>query len=68
MNLKKKKNLSQELKKFVKVREKNVKIFIDAEESWIQNAIDDMTLNMMRKFNKKNVGYTTLFRCIDMTG
>ena len=33
MNLKKKKNLSQELKKFVKVREKNVKIFIDEEKA-----------------------------------
>ncbi|MDB5014437.1 MAG: proline dehydrogenase [Daejeonella sp.] len=29
-----------------------VKIMIDAEESWIQNAIDAIALEMMRKFNK----------------
>jgi len=28
-------------------------IFIDAEESWIQNAIDHLTDLMMKKFNKK---------------
>lgn len=32
---------------------KNVSIMIDAEESWIQLAIDDIALSMMRKFNKK---------------
>ncbi len=30
-----------------------VKILVDAEESWIQNVIDDLILQMMRKFNKK---------------
>ena len=30
-----------------------VKIFIDAEESWIQSAIDDIAESMMNKFNKK---------------
>ena len=30
-----------------------VPIFIDAEESWIQNAIDNIALKMMRKFNKQ---------------
>jgi proline dehydrogenase len=29
-------------------------IFVDAEESWIQPAIDELALNMMRKFNLKN--------------
>lgn len=29
----------------------NVPIFIDAEESWIQEAIDDIALDMMRKYN-----------------
>jgi proline dehydrogenase len=29
-------------------------IFIDAEESWIQPAIDELALTMMRKFNQKN--------------
>ena len=29
----------------------NVKIFIDAEESWIQDVIDELTYEMMRKYN-----------------
>ena len=29
-----------------------VPLFIDAEESWIQNAIDDIAIKMMQKFNK----------------
>lgn len=29
-------------------------IFIDAEESWIQPAIDELCLDMMRKYNKEN--------------
>ncbi|MFM9028280.1 MAG: proline dehydrogenase family protein [Bacteroidota bacterium] len=34
--------------------EKNdVPVFIDAEESWIQDAIDEVALNMMMKFNKR---------------
>ena len=33
--------------------EKKVPIFIDAEESWIQNTIDELTVKMMMKFNKK---------------
>ena len=32
---------------------KHVPIFIDAEESWIQAAIDSLALEMMRRFNKK---------------
>ncbi len=31
----------------------NIPIFIDAEESWIQTTIDEIALNMMRKYNKK---------------
>lgn len=30
-----------------------VPVFIDAEESWIQQAIDDIAIKMMRKFNRK---------------
>ena len=30
-----------------------VPLFIDAEESWIQNIIDEISENMMEKFNKK---------------
>lgn len=32
--------------------DRNVRVFIDAEESWIQNAIDDLANSMMAKFNK----------------
>lgn len=34
--------------------EANVRTFIDAEESWIQEAIDELCLLMMRQFNKHN--------------
>ena len=38
-----------------------VRIFIDAEESWIQNAIDDLATSMMRKYNsEKAIVYNTL--------
>jgi proline dehydrogenase len=34
---------------------KNVAVFIDAEESWIQDAIDHLVWLMMRRYNKKHV-------------
>ena len=34
-------------------RDHNISILIDAEESWIQKAIDDMALEMMRHFNRE---------------
>jgi proline dehydrogenase len=38
----------------------NVRIFIDAEESWIQGIIDDLAYEMMEKFNKeKAIVYNT---------
>ena len=33
----------------------NLPIFIDAEESWIQQAIDDLAMEMMKEFNKERV-------------
>lgn len=33
----------------------NVRLFIDAEESWIQDAIDNLVLKMMRKYNKNRI-------------
>ena len=33
--------------------EKNVRVLVDAEESWIQNAIDEIVLSMMMKYNKE---------------
>ena len=38
-----------------------VPLFIDAEESWIQGAIDDIAIKMMQKFNKNEAWiYNTL--------
>jgi proline dehydrogenase len=40
--------------------EKNVRIFVDAEESWIQGVIDDLTYEMMHKYNReKAIVYNT---------
>ncbi|MGV8878488.1 MAG: proline dehydrogenase family protein [Sphingobacteriaceae bacterium] len=37
-----------------------VRVMIDAEESWIQNTIDELALNMMRKYNgEKPIVYNT---------
>ncbi len=36
-----------------KGHENNVPVFIDAEESWIQDSIDRITLSMIMKFNKE---------------
>lgn len=44
-----------------KAHELDVKIYIDAEESWIQIAIDRLAEVMMKKYNeKKAIVYTTL--------
>lgn len=38
----------------------NIPIFIDAEETWIQNTIDNIALDMMKKYNKeKAIVYNT---------
>ena len=34
-------------------KNKNVSVFIDAEESWIQNTIDNVAEKMMEKYNKQ---------------
>lgn len=37
-----------------------IPVFIDAEETWIQNTIDELALDMMRKYNKqKAIIYNT---------
>ncbi|HTK20052.1 MAG TPA: proline dehydrogenase family protein [Mucilaginibacter sp.] len=38
-----------------KAFESDVPVMIDAEETWIQNTIDMLALNMMRKFNKEKI-------------
>ncbi len=35
--------------------EKGIRIFFDAEETWIQDTIDDLVKKMMEKYNKENV-------------
>lgn len=35
--------------------EKNVPVMIDAEESWIQQTIDELALDMMMRFNKQKL-------------
>lgn len=35
--------------------ERNVPVMIDAEETWIQRTIDELALDMMRKYNKERV-------------
>lgn len=39
-----------------------VPIMVDAEESWIQKAADDLTLEMMRKYNKEDVVVINTFQ------
>ncbi|MBT5858968.1 MAG: proline dehydrogenase [Flavobacteriales bacterium] len=47
-------NFRNRIEKICKTASENkVPVFIDAEESWIQNAIDDIAKEMMEKYNKK---------------
>jgi len=46
-----------------KASQKNVKILIDAEESWIQDSIDSIVLMMMKKYNKQK---TIVFNTVQM--
>jgi len=42
-------------------KEKDVKLLIDAEESWMQGAADDLVADMMRKYNtEKAIVFNTL--------
>ena len=42
-------------------KEKNIAILVDAEESWMQSAADDLLLDLMRTYNKEKVFvYNTL--------
>ena len=46
-----------------KASENNIPVFIDAEESWIQNAVDKIVLNFMKKYNHEKV---LIFNTIQM--
>ena len=54
---KEKKLFDKSLDRFNKIcllaHKKDVKVLVDAEESWIQDAIDEIVLSMMIKYNKK---------------
>ena len=50
-------------KTFEKAKLSNVKVFVDAEESWIQPAIDDLVENFMIEFNNKEA---LIFNTIQM--
>ena len=45
----------------------DVPVFIDAEDSWIQDAIDRMADAMMAKYNLKKPLYTTPSKCTGTT-
>jgi proline dehydrogenase len=38
-----------------KAAELGISVFVDAEESWMQDPIDDLVLSMMERFNKEKV-------------
>ena len=46
-----------------KAFEKNIKILIDAEESWVQDSIDNLVEMMMKKYNKEK---TIVFNTVQM--
>ena len=46
-----------------KAKKINTPVFIDAEESWIQNAVDEIVLNLMKKYNHEKV---LIFNTIQM--
>jgi proline dehydrogenase len=45
----------------------NVGVLVDAEESWIQDPVDALTMQMMREYNKENWWCTTPFNCTATT-
>ena len=47
-----------------------VRLFVDAEESWIQNTIDTLTYEMMERFNQKQAVIFNTFQMyrVDMLG
>lgn len=46
-----------------KVSETGVSLLIDAEESWMQGAADDLALEMMKKYNKERVVVFSTLQC-----
>jgi hypothetical protein len=48
----------------VKPIKNNVSLLIDGEESWMQDAADELVTDMMRKYNKESQLCSTLRNCI----
>lgn len=46
-----------------KCYESNVSLLIDAEESWMQGAADDLVLEMMRKYNRERAVVFNTLQC-----
>jgi len=51
-----------------KAKEYDIAVLIDAEESWMQDAADDLITEMMQKYILKSPLFLTPYKCIDMTG
>ncbi|MCU0389686.1 MAG: proline dehydrogenase family protein [Thermoflexibacter sp.] len=48
--------------------QQNVKIFIDAEETWIQDAIDELAYQMMAKYNREKVIVYNTYQLYTLAG
>ena len=57
------KSFLKELTNCAELEKNNVKILIDAEESWIQDSIDRVGLEMMRKYNKNSANVFITHQC-----
>lgn len=43
--------------------ENNIMVLVDAEETWIQNPVNDLTNSMMERYNKQTVVIFNTFQC-----
>jgi proline dehydrogenase len=46
-----------------KANQNQVRLFVDAEDSWIQDVIDDLTYQMMAKYNKESAIIYNTIQC-----
>jgi proline dehydrogenase len=50
-----------------KAHELNIGVFVDAEESWMQDPIDELVLQMMEKYNKEKVCVYNTYQLYNIT-